>query len=130
MGDDLQLLNGYQRVAIVGSRDYPDLNDVHRYVESLPENTIVVSGGAQGVDKRAENAARFYGLPFLIIPARWEHGRGAGFIRNQLIVAAADRVVAFWDGKSKGTKHTIDIAHSDGKPVQVYLPGQYGREQS
>lgn len=30
-------------------------------------------------------------------------------------------VIAFWDGNSKGTKHTIDIAREKGKEVKVVL---------
>lgn len=33
-------------------------------------------------------------------------------LRNQQIVDLSDRLVAFWDGKSKGTKMTIDLAKS------------------
>lgn len=51
-----------ERVAIVGSRDYPALGEVTAYVESLPAGTVVVSGGTRGVDQTAEKAARARGL--------------------------------------------------------------------
>ena len=50
------------RVAIIGSRNYPDLLEVCRYVRLLPAGTVVVSGGAIGVDQAAANAARGFGL--------------------------------------------------------------------
>ena len=48
-------------------------------------------------------------------PADWAtHGKRAGFIRNAEMVERVKGVkaivLAFWDGESKGTKHTIDLA--------------------
>jgi hypothetical protein len=109
-----------QKVAIVGSRDYPDLEAVRQYVYTLPTNTTVVSGGAHGVDSAAEQAARERGLGVLIFPAEWDkYGKQAGFRRNADIVNAADKVVAFWSQGSKGTAHTIRIAREAGKPVEI-----------
>ena len=111
------------KVAIVGSREYPDLEQVREYVRGLPPGTIVVSGGAVGVDKVAEQEAKEQGLNVEIWYPRWDlHGKGAGFARNRAIVHSADRVVAFWDGESRGTKHTIGVAQEMRKPVEVYLP--------
>jgi predicted Rossmann fold nucleotide-binding protein DprA/Smf involved in DNA uptake len=44
-----------ERVAIIGSRDYPDLERVRAYVRRLPTGTVFISGGARGVDSAAEN---------------------------------------------------------------------------
>lgn len=113
------------RVAIVGSRNYPDLGAVRDYVLRLALDDIVVSGGATGVDHVAEMAARYRCLPTWIYPADWKrHGKQAGYIRNALIVEAADRVVAFWDGKSRGTAHTVHLAQARGLPVQIFKPGE------
>ena len=109
-------------VAVVGSRDYPDWKAVREYVESLPEGTTVVSGGARGVDSWAERAALACGLDTRIFPADWDQfGKRAGFMRNEMIVECADLVVAFWDGQSKGTLHSINLAKRLGKPVEVYV---------
>lgn len=32
-----------------------------------------------------------------------------------------DAVLAFWDGKSKGTAHMIDLAKKHNKPLQVVM---------
>jgi hypothetical protein len=110
--------------AIVGSRDYPDLEAVRRYVATLPEGCVVVSGGARGVDRVAAHEARQRGLRVVEYLADWDRfGRRAGFLRNEQIVAAADTVIAFWDGESRGTKHTIDLARRHHKPCHVILPG-------
>jgi predicted Rossmann fold nucleotide-binding protein DprA/Smf involved in DNA uptake len=90
-----------------------------------------VSGGAKGVDTWAESEARRLGMSTMIFPAKWHLlGKMAGYARNRDIVDAADEVVAFWDGRSRGTAHTAEIAERAGKPVRVYvdrLPPQVER---
>ena len=111
------------KVAIVGSRDYPRLDQVRRYVKLLPEGTVVVSGGALGVDSCAAEEALRHDLATEEFLPEWDRlGRGAGFIRNADIVDAADLVVAFWDGKSRGTKNTIDLVRKASKPFVVVFP--------
>ena len=40
----------------------------------------------------------------------WDkYGKSAGYIRNTEMAEAGDILVAFWDGKSKGTEHMINI---------------------
>ncbi len=60
-----------ERVAIVGSRNYTRLGEVHDYVSGLPQGTIIVSGGAIGVDEAAERAANACGLETRIFPVNW-----------------------------------------------------------
>lgn len=108
------------KVGIVGSRGFSDLEQVRAYVRTLAPGTTVVSGGAAGVDSAAEEEARRLGLPVQIIKPEWaRYGRRAGFLRNKDIVNAADRVVAFWDGKSRGTSHTIKLAEVANKLQSV-----------
>ena len=111
------------KIAIVGSRGYPRLNEVAEYVKALPPDAVIVSGGANGVDQMAELTAKDRGLRTEIYYPDWKrHGKSAGFIRNEDIVKAADCVVAFWDGKSKGTAHSMKLAGKYGKPLEVYTP--------
>lgn len=111
------------KIAIVGSRDFDRLDLVVDYIKALPVDTIVVSGGARGVDRMAAVAAHNAGLVVIEYRPDWEHdGPGAGFRRNSLIVEQADRVVAFWDGKSKGTLDTIGKAQAAGKLQHVFDP--------
>lgn len=108
------------KVAIVGSRNYNNLEAVRKYVRALPKGTTVVSGGARGVDSVAEAEALACGLTVQSIPANWnKFGKRAGPIRNKEIVEASDIVVAFWDGTSKGTRSTIGIARDLNKAVDV-----------
>lgn len=108
-------------VAIVGSREFSDEEAVRVYVRALPKDTTVVSGGARGVDSWAANEARKIGLALVIVTADWKKlGKKAGFVRNKEIVRLADRVVAFWDQKSRGTQHTIKLTVDAGKPLVVF----------
>lgn len=111
------------KIAIVGSRTYPDLQQVFEYVGTLPPDTVVISGGAVGVDLTAQRAAELLGIQVKVFIPHWaKYGKSAGFRRNADIVNAADEVVAFWDGQSKGTAHTIELARKAGKKVTVYTP--------
>jgi 1-aminocyclopropane-1-carboxylate deaminase/D-cysteine desulfhydrase-like pyridoxal-dependent ACC family enzyme len=118
-----------KRIAIVGSRDFQNLQLVDHFVASLPADTIIVSGGARGVDRRAEEAAKRRGLRTIIYHADWEtHGKAAGYLRNQDIVDEADEIVAFWDGVSNGTWHSINLARKAGKKVFIISDeGEHGR---
>lgn len=110
-----------ERVAIVGSRDYPHPAHVQRAVSGLASDDIVISGGARGVDSMAAKFARWRGLEVVEHLADWEHlGKRAGYVRNITIVEDCDRVIAFQHNASRGTQHTIDIARKAGKPVEVH----------
>jgi hypothetical protein len=81
----------------------------------------IVSGGAAGVDKMARDVAfrdNFFYIEFL--PDWTKYGRAAGALRNKKIVDYCDKLIAFWDGKSKGTKISIDMAEKAGKLLGVY----------
>ena len=114
-------LTTHCRVAIVGSRDYPRLEDVARFVALLPDNAVVISGGARGVDTAAEQAARARGLEVVVFPADWNtHGKQAGYLRNKDIVNACDWLAAFHYNASRGTAHSIELARKAGKHVIAY----------
>lgn len=111
------------RIAIVGSRTFKRLELVAKFVRSLPYDTVIVSGGAKGVDSTAENIAKHLGMKTdIYLPDYARYGKSAPMIRNSLIIENCDEVVAFWDGVSKGTKDSIDKAERLGKPCKIYLP--------
>lgn len=115
-------------VAVVGSRDFPRLSAVDNRVQMLADHygrtTLkIISGGARGVDRRAIVAAKECGVATEEYEADWTHlGRPAGFARNVTLVERANLVIAFWDGQSKGTKHTIDLALKMHKTLEVHFP--------
>ena len=106
----------------MGSREYLRLDLVKNFLtERFKEGDVLVSGGASGVDSAAEEAAE--GFTMMIFHAQWDkYGKGAGFIRNTLIMEAADLIVAFWDGESRGTLDTLKKAKKAGKPYEIYGP--------
>ncbi len=84
--------------------------------------TEIVSGGAQGADSLAESYAKKNGIRTRIFKPEYDKfGRAAPLVRNRQIIQHSDLVIAFWDGKSRGTKYTIDYAQSENKPVQIIL---------
>lgn len=110
-------------IAFVGSREFKNrdlFNKVFaKYAEEKPH---IVSGGAKGPDDWAIKEADKHNLDWHIFYADWnKYGKSAGYKRNILVVQESDLVVAFWDGKSKGTKHTIDIAKEQNKPIDLYV---------
>ena len=110
-------------IAIVGSRDYPRLDLVRAFVAQLPADGIMVSGGAQGVDTVAEEAALAAGLATLIIPTdRAGIDCRNGLIRNAEIVAHADRLAAFWDGTDPDLANLVLQAAGRRLPVEIYGP--------
>ncbi len=104
------------RTIIAGSRNITDINVVREAVKKSKFSiTEVVSGCAKGVDKLGEEIAKELGLPIKRFPAKWdEYGKRAGFIRNEEMAEYADALIAVWDGKSKGTKHIINLAAKNG----------------
>lgn len=120
------------QIGVVGSRGFDNfdlLTSILNFLIEDYESTIIVSGGAKGADSMAEIYASEMKLSTLIYEADWERfGKRAGFIRNKLIVDNSDFIVAFWDGKSKGTKHTIDLATNAGKEVIIIRYKNYVRD--
>jgi predicted Rossmann fold nucleotide-binding protein DprA/Smf involved in DNA uptake len=113
------------RVAIVGSRAYPGEPTVRAYVRTLPPGTIVVSGGARGVDSWAEDEARIQGFTVIRLRPREVVIRSKGFAaaahaRNREIAEACDRLAAFSVGQSRGTASTVGYARELGRPVEVF----------
>lgn len=103
------------RVAVIGSRGYARLDVVERFVRSLPTGTVLISGGASGVDQMAERTWAACGGEVFSIPANWTAlGGGAGILRNVLVVGESARLYAFWDGVSPGTANTIALSHRGG----------------
>lgn len=109
------------KIAIIGSRKYENLTNVTNYVKQLPSDTIVISGGAQGVDYLAAKAARARNLRVTEYHPDFTKGYFPHkyLERNQLIAQDADAVIAFWDGHSRGTLWTIQHAKQLGKPTEI-----------
>ena len=104
-------------LAIIGSRNCPAV-DIEEYLDEMPD--AIVSGGAKGADTYAREFAIKKGIRLIEhLPDYSKYGRVAPLVRNRLIIDDCDKVLAFWDGKSRGTKQTIDYAESKGKPIKI-----------
>lgn len=118
------------KLAIVGGRDFNNYDKLQEVVGMITGcidvlfadqyKPMIISGGAKGADSLAEDLAIDYEWPYKEFPADWDkYGKSAGFRRNQQIVDACDVVLAFWDGKSKGTRDTINKAKVAKKPTFI-----------
>ncbi len=107
------------KVAVIGSRSIKQL-DISGYI---PKGiTLLITGGAEGIDRLAEKYADKKGIQKqIILPDYERYGRSAPLLRDKVIVESADIVIAIWDGKSRGTKYTIKYAQQIGKPFEVSI---------
>lgn len=126
------------RIIIAGSREFNDYNmlseTLMKYLEDIDSTDIVndtsqikfISGTVRGADVLGEQFAYTWGYDVIKFPADWDRlGKRAGYVRNAEMTkyAIADGnygvLIAFWDGKSKGTKHMIDLAKKNGLGVHI-----------
>lgn len=116
------------RVIIAGSRPI-DAGEVARKLDGVMAEfpidrrrdlITVLSGGAKGPDLGGEDWAVARKIAMVRYPADWlRYGKPAGMIRNQWMAWNASHLIAFWDGRSHGTRAMIDMAHEGGLDVHV-----------
>lgn len=113
-----------KRVLICGSRTWDDWERIEEVVSILKDHgyQTIIAGGAKGADAWAERASRKFNMDLAIVRAQWwNYGNYAGRERNiQMLSLHPDRVLAFWDGKSPGTKMMRELARKDGVPVLTF----------
>ncbi len=108
------------KVAVIGSRNL-QVADLARYLPA--DTTEIVSGGARGIDTCARDYALAHDLKLTeFLPDYQSFGRGAPLKRNITIIEHADLVLAFWDGRSRGTKYVIDQCKTRGIPIKIFCP--------
>lgn len=111
-------------IIIAGCRDFYDYSVVEKEVMDLIGKVIgkieIISGGATGADALGERFAKEHNLSLKVVPADWKtYSRSAGPRRNEQMARMAGTLIAFWDGKSRGTKNMIDTAKRLGLRVKV-----------
>lgn len=105
------------KLAIIGSRTICNIN-IADYIMERP--TEIISGGAKGIDTLAAKYAKENNIPITeFLPDYAKYGKAAPIVRNQLIINNSDKVIAFWNGKSRGTLTSINMARKAGKPIQI-----------
>ena len=106
------------KLAVVGSRSLKNI-ELEKYI--FDAVTEIVSGGALGVDLCASEYASRVGIKLTeFFPEYERYGRAAPIVRNKKIVDYADKIIAFWDGESKGTLSVIKYAEKMGKAFGGY----------
>ena len=113
------------KIAVVGSRGFKDYHLLENILLAhIP--CILISGGAIGADKLVEKFATYWNQKIEVILPNWEkYGKSAGPIRNKEIINKADHLIAFWNGKSRGTFSSINFAKNKKIRVDIvkYLEG-------
>jgi len=106
------------KLAVIGGRTFRDYKRLEEKITGI-RPSLVISGGASGADQLAETCARRNGIETLIFLPDHKKYKHAFHHRNRLIAEACDELLAFWDGRSTGTKYTINYARRIGKIVTV-----------
>lgn len=113
----------YTKIAVVGTRGYNDYEHFSQWVKYYTQNKsriCFVSGGcASGADSLIERYASEFEHNMMVHYPDYSHGKLGPLIRNQAIVDSADMLIAFWDGKSTGTAHTLGLAEKKGIPIRI-----------
>lgn len=105
------------KLLIIGSRSIKRF-DLSPYI-SVDVDTII-SGGACGIDRLAEQYADAHHLSkYIVIPRYDLYGRAALPRHNEYMVDMADAVLAVWDGRSNGTQYILCYARSIKKPITL-----------
>ena len=126
-------------IIIAGTRTYSDYDKLKQvcsdYISHLLKDGMseidgitIVSGMAHGADSLGLRFAKQCGMDCRTFPADWNtNGKAAGPIRNEEMAkfAVADGaygvLIAFWDGKSKGTDSMIKLAEQYKLKVLIVL---------
>lgn len=117
------LVRKNMKLAVIGSRSFNDYDLLKTNLDVIKDKiTEIVSGGAKGADSLARKYAQENSIALKEFIPDWEKfGKSAGFRRNKDIVGYCDSLVAFHDGISKGTQHSLNIAEELGKKYFVVL---------
>ena len=110
------------KLLISGSRNIDEF-DLSLYVPS--ETSVIITGGAIGIDALAEKYAKEHNIDTIIIKPQYNlYGRYAPLKRNEEMVNLADKVLIIWDGSSRGTKYTADFARKLNKLQKVIIKNE------
>ena len=110
------------KVALIGSRNLR-VNNLAKY---LPNGlTEIVSGGARGIDACAKEYAQKNKIKITeFLPEYDKYEKVAPLKRNLQIIEYSDMVIAFWDGKSRGTKYVIENCKNLNKKIKILIPSK------
>lgn len=118
------------KTIIAGSRSIVDYKLIRTVIEqSKFDITIVICGGARGVDKLGAKWAINNNIPIKYFYANWnKYGKSAGAIRNEQMAKEGEALIAIWDGVSFGTKNMIKLAFA--YDLKLYIHDLSKKEDS
>lgn len=121
------------KVIIAGGRDFRDydrLRDACNSILTGRGEITVISGDARGADTLGKRYAGDMGYGLLLFPALWDtYGSSAGTERNKRMASIAEVLIAFWDGRSHGTRDMIQKALINGLEVHVFTYSELNKKQ-
>lgn len=114
------------KLLVTGSRSITDKQRVWTLLDQVrPRPDLLIHGGAKGVDTLAGAWAKEHQVPVKVVRPnfkawpvnkyRWR----AYTVRDYDMVDMATHVVAIWDGKSSGTRITMEYAQRPEKKDKV-----------
>lgn len=113
------------KIIVCGSRTFDDYALLSKMMNGLTrkfKEMVIVSGAAKGADALGERWAFSRMITVKRFHPDWEtYGKGAYSRRNQEMIDYADRLVAFHDGESPGTKQMIELARKKHMKCKVIL---------
>lgn len=111
------------KIAVIGSREGFTKEQIGKVmvVEFGQQGHTLVTGGARGVDTFAIEFAKENNYPSTEVIKPLNPSNKLDYLfRNIEIITKADKILAFWDGMSRGTKFVIDYARGRKKDITVY----------
>ncbi|CAM1347852.1 DUF2493 domain-containing protein [Tenacibaculum sp. HL-MS23] len=114
------------KIIIAGSRNFTNYQKLKHECDKFldkQKNIEIISGAHyKGADKLGEKYASEKNINIIKFPADWiKYGKAAGPKRNKQMAIYADALIAFWDGKSKGTKNIIQLAKQRQLKTRIIL---------
>lgn len=110
------------RILSCGGRDFYDELTVYFAFKELPEDTVIVHGGANGSDYLTEQVCKGFGYTVYSAKAEWDRlGREAGPQRNRMMLdkyGPIDILYVFPGGR--GTEDMVMVAAERGIPFQRF----------
>lgn len=113
----------YMKICVAGSRDWLDRKYIFNILDASRKyfDISIVSGCARGADTIGIQYAEENNLELYKFPADWnKYGKRAGYLRNIEMAEFSDIILVFWNGKSNGSKHMIDLCKKLKKEIRVY----------
>lgn len=108
------------KLAVIGPKDFTDYRKLSAILAAVKDINVIISGAAAGTDSLAGRFARENDIPLLEFPPNFKKfGSEAKHERDRQIVDHCQQLIAFWDGKCKGTEYTISYARYKQIPVKI-----------